>query len=185
MLHGSYSASTLLRGSAPLIGASVLSASWGLHLCLSLIITNPVLKFRTMAEHHFRRAIQPDYDCCVQERLALLYPVRRNRNHIDTTYRLVCVDLAQRGKQPLATSDTQRCARSPSYRQRGRNRSISCLSFRAFGPRKLPPSCDELTKIALKCETEWISAPSSATGWWAWASAIFNTHNRRSQNRLF
>jgi len=46
------------------------------------------------------------YDCRIQEQLVLLYPLRRNRNHTDTTYRLVCVDLAQGGKQPVATSGT-------------------------------------------------------------------------------
>ena len=34
LLHGHYPVSSLLRSSAPLIGASVLSASWGVHLCL-------------------------------------------------------------------------------------------------------------------------------------------------------
>jgi len=34
LLHGNYPASSLLRSSSPLIGASVLSASWGIHLCL-------------------------------------------------------------------------------------------------------------------------------------------------------
>jgi hypothetical protein len=33
-LHGNYPVSSLLRSSAPLVSASVLSASWGLHLCL-------------------------------------------------------------------------------------------------------------------------------------------------------
>jgi hypothetical protein len=36
LLRGHYPASSLLRGSAPLIGASVLSASWDLHLRLFL-----------------------------------------------------------------------------------------------------------------------------------------------------
>jgi hypothetical protein len=34
LLHGHYPVSSLLRSSAPLVGASVLSASWGVHLCL-------------------------------------------------------------------------------------------------------------------------------------------------------
>jgi hypothetical protein len=34
LLHGHYPVSSLLRSSAPLIGASVLSASWVFHLCL-------------------------------------------------------------------------------------------------------------------------------------------------------
>jgi len=34
LLHGHYPISSLLRSSAPLIGASVLSASWVFHLCL-------------------------------------------------------------------------------------------------------------------------------------------------------
>src|SRR5215469_5817550 len=42
-------ASSLLRSSAPLTSASVFSASWVFHLCLSLGITGPVLKFRTKA----------------------------------------------------------------------------------------------------------------------------------------
>ena len=34
LLHGHYPASSLLRSSAPLVGVSVLSASWVCHLCL-------------------------------------------------------------------------------------------------------------------------------------------------------
>ena len=56
---------------------------------------------------YFAGVLKENYDHCVQERLVLLYPVRRDRNHTDTTYRLVCVDLAQGGKQLAATSGTQ------------------------------------------------------------------------------
>jgi hypothetical protein len=35
LLHGHYPVSSLLRSSAPRVGASVLSASWVIHLCLS------------------------------------------------------------------------------------------------------------------------------------------------------
>src|SRR6516164_4423963 len=48
-LHGHYPVSSLLRSSPPLVGALVLSASWGVHLYLSLGITDPVLTFRTKA----------------------------------------------------------------------------------------------------------------------------------------
>jgi len=34
LLHGHYPVSSLLRSSAPLVGVSVLSASWVIHLCL-------------------------------------------------------------------------------------------------------------------------------------------------------
>ena len=43
----------------------------------------------------------------VQGALVLLHHVRLNRNHIDATYRLVCVDLAQRSKPPVAPSHAQ------------------------------------------------------------------------------
>ena len=49
-LHGHYPVSSLLRSSPPLVGALVLSASWGFHLYLSLGITDPVLTFRTKAQ---------------------------------------------------------------------------------------------------------------------------------------
>src|SRR5215831_7699933 len=45
-------------------------------------------------------------DCHVQDTLILLYHVRLNRNSINATYRLVRVDLAPTGKQPMTTSNT-------------------------------------------------------------------------------
>ena len=52
-LLGHYPVSTLIRSSPPLGGASVLSASWFVHLCLSLSIASQVLKFRTKARTRF------------------------------------------------------------------------------------------------------------------------------------
>src|SRR6516225_6187787 len=49
-LHGHYLASSLLQSSPPLVSALVLSASPGIHLYLSLSITDPVLTFRTKAQ---------------------------------------------------------------------------------------------------------------------------------------
>ena len=55
-------------------------------------------------KHPFRRGIHPGHGRGrgARERLVLLYHVRLNRNYIIATCRLVCVDMAQGGKQPVA-----------------------------------------------------------------------------------
>src|SRR6516165_6909897 len=57
-------------------------------------------------KHPFRRGIHPGHGRGrgARERLVLLHHVRLNRNYIIATCRLVCVDLAQGGKQPVAVN---------------------------------------------------------------------------------
>src|SRR6516162_4943627 len=57
-------------------------------------------------EHPFRRGIHPGdgRGRGARQRLVLLHHVRLNRNYIIATCRLVCVDLAQGGKQPVAVN---------------------------------------------------------------------------------
>ena len=45
----------------------------------------------------------PDYDCRVQERLALLHSFRCHRNRSDATYRPVRMELAHGSKRPVAS----------------------------------------------------------------------------------
>ena len=59
-------------------------------------------------KHPFRRGIHPGHGRGrgARERLVLLHHVRLNRNYIIATCRLVCMDMAQGGKQPVAVNGT-------------------------------------------------------------------------------
>ena len=72
---GHYPVSSLLRSSAPLIGASVLSASWGVHLCLFLLHHRPGAQVPYESPDKSHAACTPDHawpvsrylPCCSQD----------------------------------------------------------------------------------------------------------------------
>src|SRR6516225_3705354 len=78
-------------------------------------------------KHPFRRGIHPGHGCGrgARERLVLLHHVRLNRNYIIATCRLVFVDLAQGGKQPVAVNvdlSSSRCITA-----------VLCVNHRVMG----------------------------------------------------
>jgi hypothetical protein len=72
-------------------------------------VTGPACRSESLDEHRVRRGLQCDYDAGDQGWMALLRAFRSDRNHPDSTYHLVRVDLAE-AANPLIASTTHRAS---------------------------------------------------------------------------
>jgi hypothetical protein len=72
-------------------------------------VAGPACRSESLDEHRVRRGLQCDYDAGDQGWMALLRPFRSDRNHPDSTYHLVRVDLAE-AANPLIASTTHRAS---------------------------------------------------------------------------